>query len=503
MTPSFLPSRRADTPLVRQYARGNADKARAIAMDPSATARCVDAFTEQFYATTSKQSRGARALRWEEIAGADGSDPYELTPELIIRTVAILWASDYRSAAAIADQARATFLARDGVWTGALEEAFRNAKRGVDRGLGPARHTAAFPLARAKELPDSRDPRVKGGPVWPRRVDVTSCSWMLREIEAGGVTVGDVTIGERGLVTIVLPASKTDCAALGVSRSHRCACGTRSGEPALLDHALCPACAVIEQRDDVVSWLGPGPNTPLFPDSSGGFTSKAAMIGSIEAAAELLGLPLRGHTGAALWGGHAWRRGGAQYFAAAGVEVWRIQALARHSTSAILGYIEGMHVKAMSNLAAEAAIGRSLAAVRTELEQLQASVSREKLSLDCLDEPSASSAALVPLALEDVLPDSPDPAACSEGSGPAAAPDGAKWSYVTSTRKGGKVHTISLAGGRKSLCGWSYAYTTFFAVSPSPLGPDPATCAPRCPVCVRREDKPDVVALDVSDSPSD
>ena len=35
-------------------------------------------------------------------------------------------------------------------------------------------------------------------------------------------------------------------------------------------------------------------------------------------------------------GGHAWRRGGVQYFGEAGVVVWRIQALARHSSGAIL-----------------------------------------------------------------------------------------------------------------------------------------------------------------------
>ena len=127
----------------------------------------------------------------------------------------------------IADQAKDTFLANGGEWSGALSVAYRRARRGVTRGLGPARHTAAFPMARIPQLVDSSDPMCDGGPRWPRRVDLISCWWLLREIEAGGATVGDVTIGQNGKVTFTLPASKTDAAALGVSRAHTCACGRR------------------------------------------------------------------------------------------------------------------------------------------------------------------------------------------------------------------------------------------------------------------------------------
>eukprot|EP00969_Alexandrium_andersonii_P372193 15481177-Alexandrium_andersonii.AAC.1 len=53
---------------------------------------------------------------------------------------------------------------------------------------------------------------------------------------------------------------------------------------------------------------------------------------------------------AAEWrGGHALRRGGAQFFGVGGVGIWRIQALARHSSWAILGRLEESHLATFSN----------------------------------------------------------------------------------------------------------------------------------------------------------
>eukprot|EP00969_Alexandrium_andersonii_P353025 15438944-Alexandrium_andersonii.AAC.1 len=73
-----------------------------------------------------------------------------------------------------------------------------------------------------------------------------------------------------------------------------------------------------------------------------------------------------------LWGGHALRWGGAQYLGAAGVEAWRIQALARHSTSVILTNLENTHTQALSDIAAEASLQRDLSQLRDDLAGLRA-----------------------------------------------------------------------------------------------------------------------------------
>jgi len=483
--------RRSDAPECKQYARGSADKARAIAADPSAVDRVTEAFMARAFAKTSVGPREAKAARWEEIASTMSPDPYALTPSLLIRTMAVLEAADYRTVVSIAEQAIATFKRRNGVWTGELQGAFVDARRAALRGLGPVRHTAPFPFERIKELANSEQARLPDGPLWPTRVDGIACSWLLREIEAANATIGDVRIEGGHTVEILLPASKTDPSAIGVTRSHRCSCGGCTGEEGLVDTAMCPACAVIAQANFVKERFGPDPRNPLFPDSTGKFTSKTGMVGSIVKAVEELGLPTTGHGGAALYGGHAWRRGGAQYYARAGVEIWRIQALARHSSGAILGYIENAHIPALAGIAAEAAIGRSLAAVRAELEVLKERVSKEKLSLDMVKGGHSTAPGLVQLALNDVIQEQPEveKAPGSGSENPAAGAAGVQaWVYVTSTRSGGKVHTVSPSGGKRSLCGWNFLISTFFEISSSPMGPDPEDAKPRCPRCARMED---------------
>ena len=480
--------RRGDGPEARKYARGRADVALAIARDPAAREHARVAFEAQFYAKTSLGPRESRQKRWEEVAGATGADPYDFSPALIVETMAILWAADYRTTVDIAEQARAEFIARGGEWTGMLDRAFKCAKRGALRGLGPVRHTAAFPWERLKELSNTERPRCADGPMWPRRLDVIACAWLLREIEAGNAALGDVRVEPGGVVIFTLPASKSDPAALGVARTHRCACGKRNCDPAVLEHDMCPACQLIEQAEFVRASFGNDLSRPLFPDSAGGFVPKAAMVESIKQAAVELGLPLTGHSGAELWGGHAWRRGGAQGYARAGVELWRIQALARHSSSAILGYVEGAHVMAMTGIAAEAAIGRSLAAVRAELAMLKARVAEERGPLEQALSRGSPQDALIPLALEDVAQEALPDVLPTDAALAAGEPAPAK-SFVASTRKGGKIHVVDPSGGRVALCGWKFRFTTEFEISSCPRGPALAggERRKRCSKCARRD----------------
>ena len=93
---------------------------------------------------------------------------------------------------------------------------------------------------------------------------------------------------------------------------------------------------------------------PLFPDVLGTFVSKYSAVTTLEQAAVRIGLPILAPVG----GCHALRRGGPSS-RDAGVEVWPIQALARHPSDVILAYIEGSHVQALINIAAEASLGRS------------------------------------------------------------------------------------------------------------------------------------------------
>ena len=159
------------------------------------------------------------------------------------------------------------------------------------------------------------------------------------------------------------------------------------------------------------------------------------MVLTITQAATALGLPVTTVSGSPAWGGHAMRRGGAQYLGAAGVDIWRIQALARHSSSAILIYLGNSVSASLGNIAAEAAAGRSLASVQDELCFLKLQL--EKSSEDWHNRlqaalPATGTVALAPVHLEDVLElGSPQPAARSD---PEAFP------YVLGTYANSKMH---------------------------------------------------------------
>ncbi len=62
----------------------------------------------------------------------------------------------------------------------------------------------------------------------------------------GNASTDDVST-EGGDVFLCLPVSSTDQRGMGVA--HQCVCGQRDGGPALLTPDLCPACALLRQRD--------------------------------------------------------------------------------------------------------------------------------------------------------------------------------------------------------------------------------------------------------------
>ena len=431
------------------YRRGSRDAALAIASNPRLLREAETSLEDNAYASTSRGPRAARAALWHEILTVAGHDPLALTVQSYQAGVAALRAAGYRSAMTVADQAVADARER-GVTVGpALGRAIAKARRACKRGLGPPRHTAAFPVERIPELPGGPDPWVPGGPAHPRRLLVVGSWWLTREIELGNAAVEDVHLDDSGTASLSLPASKTDIQALGAARSHACACGGwRDGAP-LLPRELCPACVLRDQ----VGWARAkgassqdGP-LPLFP-AEGDFPTKAGIVATIAYAAERLGLPLLESSGAQRWGGHALRRGGAQYLGRSGVEVWRIQALARHSSSAILGYLGDSHISSLSSVAAEAAAGRSLAAVRAELTALQREVEAGRRP------PEAVAAALAP------PPGGPGagvvvavrPADCRRP--PAGRPPAV--GFVLSRRPHGRLHRPHRWVAGLTECGWAW-----------------------------------------------
>ena len=432
--------------MVCSYTRGSKRLALDIASDPVALRAAIDTLESHAFAATSKAPRASRSALWEEVLRTAGvPDPYALTPDTVVLGAAVLRAAGYRSAMSYVDQAIVEFKEHGGTVSQELARAVHRARKACSRGLGRPRHTSAFPVDRIHELPEGPAPWVEGGPVFPRRCILIGCWWLLREIEFANALAEDASLTHSAEARLNLPASKADTRALGAARCHQCACGTAPGATRAMPRAACPRCELEAQLAYASTAVGGA--GPLFPTATGSHASKAAVVATLKAGAKLLGLPLENTNGSDAWGGHAMRRGGAQHLGACGVDVWRIQALARHSSSAILLYLEDSHVLSLGSVAAEAAMGRSLDQVRSELRALEAQ--KRELSLPL---PGPSTSIQVPVDIDDVLG-----TVDQKGPGPGdPGPCPNKFPFVLSCPNKGRVHVRDPAAPDITLCRWKW-----------------------------------------------
>ena len=472
--------RRSDAPALRPYTRGTRSEAMAIAQSPAALGQAVEALQRAMHSNTSRASRSSVLVTWESVAHSAGiQEPFNLTPATVVQVVASLVQAGFRSVPTLISAAKRQHTADGYSWTPQLDLVTRDCLRAALRGVGPPNQSAAFPLDKIPDIPDSEDPWVHDGPVGPRRVLTIGCWWLLREIELSNILVSHISQPSPGEVTFTLPVSKTDPTGAGVSRSHRCVCGTYGEAPAVLPKPMCPACAVIDQLDALATRFGRplDPNTPLCPDMTGQVVSKQDMIQTIRSGARAACLRLSTPSGAPAWGGHALRRGGVQYLGKSGVDVWRIQALARHSSNAILRYLGQSHHGHLSSIAVEAALNRDIQSVRDELSRLRAATRPGQ-------EPTLppSQAALDPIL---TLADIEGPGLSFPTSAPARPPDFETHPYVMGTRRNGKVHNRDPRRPSWTLCSWHFTAGCAFQVTASPFGASDAECAPRCAKCTQ------------------
>ena len=311
---------------------------------PVAKAAALAEFHEGMYAGSSRHSM---AFKWKTIlrAFADwGTEPYPPSIGKVHWLGATLKAGGYRSAAGYLSLYRSS-CARAGHGFGPeLAVAMRDAARSCSRGLGGPLRASPLPLEQLHALRGDRSPWVAGGPCSPRNAIVAGTWWLLREIELATVPAHLVEVTWKAdrtpLVSLTLPASKTDQAARGAARCHRCRCesvGSAYGCPA---HAVLDQMAFL-QRQFPHLWVDgrPDPSLPLFPGLAGTACSKPAMVGTMVAAATQLAVPLANADGTTRVSGHSLRVGGAQGLARAGFPLWSIQLFGRWGGEAVKAYV--------------------------------------------------------------------------------------------------------------------------------------------------------------------
>ena len=191
---------------------------------------------------------------------------------------------------------------------------------------------------------------------------VIAGSWfMTREVELSTTRAALVTLlnddSAEASVQWRLPASKSDQQALGVARTHGCACGGAV-------NTGCPFHAIKSQllrlrRLFPLRWSGTAfdVDLSLFPDVEGQAVTKEAMTATLIEAAKRLNVPISTADDSARISGHSLRRTGAQGLARLGVDSWAVQLLGRWGSNAVLEYIQEVPLERSAAWARAAARG--------------------------------------------------------------------------------------------------------------------------------------------------
>ena len=280
-------SRRWDFPEVHPYSRGS--------LPDLGTPELRGAHLRSFqYATYARSTRPSRDSLWKTltfITNAWGlGDPLPLTVEKVLAIGATLLAGKYRSFKNYFSRVHTEAERSNSIpHPVAVSRAIKDAQRACSGGMGGPRKREGLPLERLPSLPPDPAPWVPGGPVWPRDTLLLGAWWLLRELELAFAQAQHLTFscGAGGLVDVtwLLPASKTDPRAIGVTRTHGCSCGacrfgdedtdvqSEAGEP--LSVSLCPvrtAARHVMHVVDLCERLGGGGIgwIPAIPQPRGG-----------------------------------------------------------------------------------------------------------------------------------------------------------------------------------------------------------------------------------------
>ena len=288
---------------MRYLRRGTCTEALA-ALEVEGVSVVVDALLQDRYTRSAAASNASLLKTWERFHFQAFRHEHPQVPLLpltvrcLVMIGALFKAGGYRSYPNYVSIIRGLHVEAGYDWGLLLQHTSAWVTRSVLRGIGPARQSCCFDLARLLELPRSQSPLVAAGPCNPYHMAILSVMFLLREVEASTSRVSSWKLSAVSMeITWRLPSSKSDHLALGVRRTLPCFCGA--------DVVPCPYHLAVEHLD----WLRSSrfdddSNAPLFPTALGKFAAKAAVVATFEQLGTACGQPLQSDEGLRLFGGH-------------------------------------------------------------------------------------------------------------------------------------------------------------------------------------------------------
>ena len=336
-------------PQIPASVKGSRDHALQVAGDAGALTAARGKFDQLIYAPNTVTAKATRAGLWTAVAAAMGVEPFPLTPEKVLGFAAVLKEAGYRSGYFYLTEVQQQHVRAGFVVDGPLQTTMADAKRGLERALGPPGRSAEIRPESWDELAADLDAqeveldRQVDSPRGGLFVWGLGTGWLLREIELSLLNVHSETLRlhEDGSVTLRISTSKTDPGGRGAARTLPCTCGRR-GRPSC---APCSARVLLEEamsawggdRESDEARLRPLIGTMADP---GVVVAKAAIVRAARADVGLLQSRGRVLVSPAEVTGHFMRRSGAKHLARQGYPLHRIQWLGRWGSAAVLAYVE-------------------------------------------------------------------------------------------------------------------------------------------------------------------
>ena len=377
---------RNSAPVVITSCRASATKAVEVCASNDTKIAAILSLERDKVANSARASRETHWRTWcrMHVAWFGAAKPVlPLTTEKIKCLASMFKAGDYSSFENYASRAKSEhisrFLEHQVPWSLELSEEIRSAKRSVLRGVGGPRQSMPVDVDRIKALGNVELPTGEGGPIGPVDFIVVGAFFMTREIEISCAGRCHVFEDEDNLeVTWSLPVSKCDPRAIGTTRTWGCVC---SGDMS----QACPYHSMRSQLarvDCLALRLCRKPNElPLFPDDQGNEISKLSAVECINHLVTLTGSPVISPQGKPLYGGHSMRTGGAVALSALGLDLQRIECMARWQSPMILHYARNAPLKSITS---EFKLRKKMASAEAHAEDTARHLASVQRTLDAL-----------------------------------------------------------------------------------------------------------------------
>lgn len=222
---------------MKPYATGSKARAQEVAEDPEEFKKAMEEFQNDKFAASNQATHKARVQWWVHRAKSLDVEPFPLRVQTIDMAGALLKVGQYRSAAMYFAALKREHVIQSHPWADDLTLAIKDAIRSCIRGIGPDKQCPASDLRQLEGLKEVEP--VDDGPRKTVDMVILFALFACREMEAALRKVKHVQVEESGpgcrVVSLYLPATKTDSKKEGALRKQGCLCETLP--------SLCPVAA--------------------------------------------------------------------------------------------------------------------------------------------------------------------------------------------------------------------------------------------------------------------